>query len=171
MKEVGFSVPVLFELYHSALYEENNPDWAEFASRVGRPKAKLEVLKVQHWIVSEWMQVNHIPSPPSRLAREPVHWVIVARLTTPSMMHDRISTTRETRRRDFSSPLQPLRDSRSALASTSGCVNFSLPSPPLPSPLRLCSCTPPNRPALPRRARTRGGCPNPLPTFRRSWCG
>jgi nuclear pore complex protein Nup155 len=56
MKEVGFGLPVLFEIYHNALYEENNPDWAEFASRVGRPTAKLEALKVQHWIVSEWMQ-------------------------------------------------------------------------------------------------------------------
>merc|ERR1711879_622210 len=53
---VGFGLPVLFEIYHNALYEENNPDWAEFASRVGRPTAKLEALKVQHWIVSEWMQ-------------------------------------------------------------------------------------------------------------------
>jgi len=58
MKEVGISVPVLFEIYHNALYEENNPDWAEFASGVGRPIAKLEILKVQHWIVSEWIQVR-----------------------------------------------------------------------------------------------------------------
>jgi hypothetical protein len=59
MKEVGFSVPVLFEIYHNALYEENNPDWAEFVSRVGKAKAKLEALRVQHWIVTEWMQARY----------------------------------------------------------------------------------------------------------------
>jgi len=68
MKEVGISVPVLFEIYHNALYEENNPDWAEFASGVGRPIAKLEILKVQHWIVSEWIQeLNFVRDTQKRL--------------------------------------------------------------------------------------------------------
>lgn len=59
MLEVGLSTGLLFEIYHIALYEENNPDWAEFASSGGqRPSVKLAVLRVQDWIVANLIQVQ-----------------------------------------------------------------------------------------------------------------
>lgn len=161
MLDVGLGMPVLFEIYHVALYEENNPDWAEFASSSGqRPRAKLEVNKAQEWIVAQWLQVYLLPT--RYFAGE-----ISLRGLLP---HTRNCNTPGMRRGGFSSPQSSPQTLRSALLSTYRCVAFFFVSLCLDLATGRFShpCT--HRTCSTRRARRLAGWPMPSATIRPSSC-